>query len=146
MEKKKSVFKRWWFWVIVIIVIIGIGAVGGGEEETNTAEQASTEQQKEAETQPKKTEEKPEPQPEETEPENKPTISKAEFDAIKTGMTYEEVVKIIGSEGEVRSETGEAGSEFHTIMYSWDGEGVGANATLMFQGGKLQSKAQFGLD
>jgi Domain of Unknown Function with PDB structure (DUF3862) len=140
MEKKKSILKRWWFWAIVIIVIIGIGAVGGGEEETNTAEQASTE--------PQINEEKPKPKEndEKSEPENKPTISKAEFDAIKTGMTYEEVVEIIGSEGEVRSETGEAGSEFHTIMYSWDGEGIGANASLMFQGGKLQSKSQFGLE
>ena len=142
MEKKKSIFKRWWFWVIVVLVIAGIGAVGGGEEETNTAEQASTEQQKEAETQPKKTEEKSEP----AEPENKPTISKAEFDAIKNGMTYEEVVKIIGSEGEVMSETGEEGTDLHTIIYSWDGEGeIGANANFTFQGGKLQNKAQFGL-
>ncbi|MDR9792745.1 DUF3862 domain-containing protein [Aeribacillus pallidus] len=138
MEKKKSIFKRWWFWVIVVLVIAGIGAVGGGEDgsEPNTAEPAATEPQAE---QPKKTEEK-------SEPENKPTISKAEFDAIKNGMTYEEVVKIIGSEGEVMSETGEAGTDLHTIIYSWDGEGeIGANANFTFQGGKLQNKAQFGL-
>jgi len=138
MEKKKSIFKRWWFWVIVVLVIAGIGAVGGGEDgiEPNTAEPAATEPQAE---QPKKTEEK-------SEPENKPTISKAEFDAIKTGMTYEEVVEIIGSEGEVMSETGEEGTDLHTIIYSWDGEGeIGANANFTFQGGKLQNKAQFGL-
>jgi hypothetical protein len=145
MEKKKSIFKRWWFWAIVIIVIIGIGAVGGGEDgsEPNTAEPAATEPQAE---QPKESEEKSEPQPKESEPENKPTISKAEFDAIKTGMTYEEVVEIIGSEGEVMSETGEEGTDLHTIIYSWDGEGeIGANANFTFQGGKLQNKAQFGL-
>jgi Domain of Unknown Function with PDB structure (DUF3862) len=138
--KKKSIFKRWWFWLIVVLIIAGIGAAGGENgSDTNTAEQASTEPHE----QPKENEEKPK---EESEPENKPTISKAEFEAIKNGMTYEEVVEIIGSEGEMLSETGEAGTEFHTVIYVWEGEGeFGANANFTFQGGKLMNKSQFGL-
>jgi hypothetical protein len=77
---------------------------------------------------------------------NKPTISKSEFDQIKNGMSYEDVCAIIGSEGELLSEVGESGTEYHTVMYSWDGEGsLGANANCMFQGGVLVSKAQYGL-
>jgi hypothetical protein len=60
-------------------------------------------------------------------------------------MTYEEVTAIIG-EGELLSETGEKGSQFYTVMYSWSGSGdLGANMNAMFQGNKLQSKSQFGL-
>lgn len=74
-------------------------------------------------------------------------ISKAEFNEIQNGMTYEEVVSIIGVEGELLSEVGEKGTQFYTVMYVWYGEtGLGANANALFQGGKLNSKAQFGLE
>lgn len=77
---------------------------------------------------------------------NSPKMSKAEFDVIKSGMTYEEVTAIIGGPGELVSESGSPGEEFHTVMYQYEGEGqIGANANLMFQGGKLVNKAQFGL-
>lgn len=80
-------------------------------------------------------------------PINEPTISKAEFDQIKNGMSYEEVTAIIGGPGEVLSETGSEGEQFHTVMYMYEGEGkLGANANMMFQEGKLISKAQFGLE
>ena len=78
---------------------------------------------------------------------NPPTISKSEFEKIKNGMTYKQVVEIIGGPGEVLSEAGEQGTEFYTVMYTYEGEGsIGANANFMFQGGKLQAKAQFGLE
>lgn len=78
---------------------------------------------------------------------NKPTITKAEFDKIKNGMTYDEVVKIIGGKGELNSETGAEGDDLYTVMYTWKGESLGANANAMFQGNPatVQSKAQFGL-
>ncbi|PGE00020.1 DUF3862 domain-containing protein [Bacillus pseudomycoides] len=76
----------------------------------------------------------------------KPTISKDEFDRIENGMTYDQVKEIIGSDGEVLSESGDKGTEFYTVMYMWKGQGTsGANANFMFQGGKLTNKAQFGL-
>ena len=83
----------------------------------------------------------------EEEPQNKSTISKDEFNSISTGMTYDEVVEIIGSEGEVLSEVDlDLGEEFKAIMYFWEGEGSpGANANITFQGGKVTAKAQIGL-
>lgn len=81
------------------------------------------------------------------EPKNKPTISMEEFEAISSGMTYDEVVEIIGSEGELMSESDiGAGSAYKTSLYTWRGEGqLGANANVTFQGGKVIAKAQFGL-
>ncbi|WP_256703407.1 DUF3862 domain-containing protein [Paenibacillus peoriae] len=75
------------------------------------------------------------------------TITKAKYNKIKNGMTYEEVAKIIGGPGEAVSEVGEKGDEFYTVMYSYKGEvDPGANAVFTFQGNKLQAKAQFGLE
>ncbi|WP_257144213.1 DUF3862 domain-containing protein [Bacillus cereus] len=77
---------------------------------------------------------------------NTPGISKAEFNQIKNGMSYEEVKSIIGNDGKVISEIAQTGNQFYTIMYSWKSEkGLGANARFMFQEGKLQNKSQFGL-
>ncbi|RJS60154.1 DUF3862 domain-containing protein [Bacillus sp. PK3_68] len=74
------------------------------------------------------------------------TVSLDEFGKIENGMSYDEVTQIIGGEGEKLSESGEEGSEFHTVIYSYNGEGgLGANANFTFQGGKLMNKAQMGL-
>ena len=82
------------------------------------------------------------------EDENPPTITLAEYNQIETGMTYFQVCDIIGGYGELLSETDLGlGSEYATEMYMWEGEGsLGANANIMFQGGKVTSKAQFGLE
>ncbi|MBZ6441747.1 DUF3862 domain-containing protein [Paenibacillus polymyxa] len=81
------------------------------------------------------------------EPQNSGTITKAKYNKIKNGMTYEEVAKIIGGPGEALSEVGEKGDKYYTVMYSYKGEGgLGANANFTFQGNKLQAKAQFGLE
>lgn len=78
---------------------------------------------------------------------NLATISKAEFDAIREGMGYQEVFDLVGSAGTVMSESGTSGSAIYAVLYSWEGEGsIGANANVMFQGGVVVSKAQFGLE
>lgn len=79
---------------------------------------------------------------------NPPTISMEEYNAIKTGMTFQEVYDIVGGPGEVLSEVDLGmGEEYHTIMKTWVGEGsIGANANVTFQGGKVTLKAQFGLE
>ena len=77
---------------------------------------------------------------------NKPTMTMEEFSQLKDGMSYEDATAIIGGPGEVMSESGTKGEALHTIMYQYKGEGdLGANANVMFQGNKLNTKAQFGL-
>ena len=77
---------------------------------------------------------------------NGPTMTMSEFTQLKDGMSYEEATKIIGGPGEVMSESGAKGDDLHTVMYQYKGEGsLGANANIMFQGNKLNTKAQMGL-
>ena len=70
-------------------------------------------------------------------------ITAAEFAAIQTGMSRAEVTAIIGSPGTLLSESTIAGH--HTEVRMWEGDGVGANANVMFQDNAVVSKAQFGL-
>lgn len=70
-------------------------------------------------------------------------ITAANFAKIKTGMKYEEVVKILGAEGELLSESEVAG--YKTQMYQWKA-GMMSNMNATFQNGKLMSKAQMGLE
>lgn len=119
------------------LIVLGIIAVACTDTNTETSEPTKTEPVKE-----EKKVEKKKPAAKK----NDPGISMAEFEQIKSGMTYEEVVKIIGGEGEVQSEVGAEGDEFYTVAYAFKGEkGFGSNAILMFQGGKLDTKAQAGL-
>lgn len=77
---------------------------------------------------------------------NKPGISASEFAQLRAGMSYPEVVTIIGSEGELISENEMAG--YRTQMFMWDEEGTFGigNANVMFQNGQMIQKSQFGLD
>lgn len=76
--------------------------------------------------------------------EQEASLDLEKFNKIQTGMTYEEVIGIIGEEGTVMSEN-QIGN-IKTTMYSWNGKGsIGANANVTFQNGKVISKAQFGL-
>jgi ABC-type uncharacterized transport system permease subunit len=70
-------------------------------------------------------------------------VTLAEFNRIQTGMSYSQVVGIIGAPGtEIsRSEIG----GYLTIMYQWQNEISLGNMNAMFQNGALVSKAQFGL-
>lgn len=75
---------------------------------------------------------------------NPETISLNEYNQLEIGMYYSDVVFIIGGYGEKTSESEIA--EIYTSVYQFEGEGgIGANAVLMFQNGKLYSKAQSGL-
>ncbi|ALZ64585.1 hypothetical protein FORC13_p100 (plasmid) [Bacillus cereus] len=146
-----EIFKFACLGIIALIVLGVIAAITGGGDDK--VEAPSTEQKQEdpatvpvIKEEPKKEDPKKEEPKKEEVPKNKPGISKAEFNQIQNGMNYEEVKKIIGSDGEVVSKSGQAGDQFYTIMYSWKSEkGLGANARFMFQEGKLQNKSQFGL-
>src|SRR5688572_22097242 len=89
------------------------------------------------------------PIPEVPEPEAKPAdpwkMTMAKYEALQTGMSYAQVVKIIGKEGEELSRNDIAG--ITTVMYQWQNKSLadlgGANA--MFQNDKLIQKTQFNL-
>jgi len=74
-------------------------------------------------------------------------ISKDSYDKIKTGMSYDEVKTIIGSEGQNIFESGDKGTEGYQISYMWLGEN-GGEATISFTGKSklsVQLKSQSGL-
>ena len=72
-------------------------------------------------------------------------VTLTNFNRLHEGMSYQEVVSILGSSGELLSSSDPAGIE--TEMYQWEGVGsLGANMNAMFQNGRLVSKAQFGLE
>ena len=76
-------------------------------------------------------------------------VSKDKFSAIHEGMTYREVVTIIGTEGEELSSNKMEGvpgvmPSVSTKMYTWQ-NGDGSIMNAMFQNDKLIQKAQFGL-
>lgn len=76
--------------------------------------------------------------------ENDPGISAAEFSQLQNGMSYEQAQAIVGSAGELVTDSEMAG--IRTFAVKWDGErGFGANANVMFQNNKLVVKAQAGL-
>jgi RNA polymerase subunit RPABC4/transcription elongation factor Spt4 len=73
------------------------------------------------------------------------------YNTIQNGMTYDEVIKIIGFEVSPEVEVGEKGTAYYTASYRYMGDDqvkgtLGANASFMFQGGKLNTKAQMGLE
>lgn len=72
-------------------------------------------------------------------------ITKADFDKIQNGMSYAQVKKIIGCDGDILSETGTKGDSLYTVMYDWKGQDGISNADFEFQGDKLQNKSQAGL-
>ncbi|MFW5544102.1 MAG: DUF3862 domain-containing protein [Prevotella sp.] len=79
-----------------------------------------------------------------TKKENDSYITKKEYDKIENGMSYSKVVEIIGSDGELIAESSVAG--YTSKSYSWYGVDGISNANIIFQNGKVASKAQAGLD
>jgi hypothetical protein len=71
-----------------------------------------------------------------------PSMTKTTYAQVREGMTYEQVVAIVGPPSQEIS-SNEIGG-YRTVMYQWDA-GFMANANMTFQNGKLVSKAQFGL-
>lgn len=71
-------------------------------------------------------------------------ITAAEFNAIDTGMSVDQVRSIVGTSGTVTSEATIAGTT--NLILSWTGVGApGANAIVQFQNGRVITKAQAGL-
>lgn len=71
-------------------------------------------------------------------------ITMAEFNAIESGMSYAEVVEIVGCEGTLMSSVDLMG--INTSIYCWYGKDGISNANVTFQGDAVMGKAQIGLD
>lgn len=78
-------------------------------------------------------------------------ITLAEFDAIQVGMTYEQVVNIIGGTGEKTFEY-DWGEDFAKLCgyrvstsYNWDGIEDFSSASISFNDNIVESKTQYGL-
>lgn len=72
-----------------------------------------------------------------------PIVTKDEFNQITNGMPYDQVIKIIGGEGEKVAETGKLGDKYYIVTYQYNGKGdSGANANFTFENGKVICKAQ----
>ena len=70
-------------------------------------------------------------------------VTMKQYSKVKMGMTYSEVVQILGEPDQELSRTELSG--YTTVMYMWEGNSLGGNMNAMFQNGKLVNKAQFGL-
>jgi Domain of Unknown Function with PDB structure (DUF3862) len=70
-------------------------------------------------------------------------VGLAQYQSLATGMSYSRVVAVLGCDGSELSRVDMAG--FKTVMYMWQGDSAAANMNVMFQNGKLISRAQFGL-
>ena len=71
-------------------------------------------------------------------------ITADKYDRIEEGMAYEDVVGIIGGEGALLSQSEIGGMKAE--IYAWYGEDGVSNANVTFSDGKVQSKAQVGLE
>ena len=67
------------------------------------------------------------------------------FDQVKTGMTYDELIKVVGGEGLLRSSSGFSDEEYSRQSYEFKGEFNHSSADFTFEEGKLLSKSQYGL-
>lgn len=82
------------------------------------------------------------PQTSTTTPPDDTGVTMENYLKLQNGMSYRDVVAILGSEGTEMSSNEIAGTR--TVMYSWHGSGLG-NMNAMFQNDKMMQKAQFGL-
>ena len=141
--------------IIVGLIIIGsIGNAIGGDGEaitTPSLTQSPIQPTKEpipeptAEPTPEPTEEPtPEPTPDPTP--NKLTMDK--FKALETGMTYEQVVAVLGMEGELGSVVDIGEAQFKTETYTFKNSFLNGGGVIIvqIQGGGFVTKAQSGLD
>ena len=108
--------------IIAVIVIIALIVIFGGNKKTTTTNPTTV-------TVPTKVVSK--------------DVTMEQFNKVTEGMTYQEVVGILGSEGTVLSSSNMAG--YKTVVYQWNGASFGGNMNGTFQNDKLIMKAQFGL-
>lgn len=76
---------------------------------------------------------------------SEPEITLAEYDKIQKGMTYDQVVQIVGVNGEVTSSYDASDPKWSSKSYRFRGQDSFAVASVTFAGGVVESKSQGGL-
>lgn len=66
------------------------------------------------------------------------------YNSIETGMTYDEVVSVLGENGAFLSNSKILDSI--SEIYTWSGTSLGSSCNITFQDGKVIAKAQYGLE
>lgn len=70
-------------------------------------------------------------------------VTLEKFNKIETGMTYQQVVNIIGEEGTLSTESSYGNQSMK--VYYWYASNKISNATVSFMNGKVTAKSQVGL-
>ena len=133
-NKKQPIYKKWWFWLIIVVVIIAIiiGGTQGGTTNTSTEPANNTET---AATEENTTS---------TETNQNVRVTLEQYNQIKNGMTYDEVVSVFGGKESTSSESEVAGIK--SEIKTWNGNGTFSVATIGFTNGEVSSKSQTGLE
>jgi len=134
--------------VVAVVGIVFMGAVGVATD-PNVGTQPTPSQPVNASPMPVTRQSTPR-QTRRVEPQDKAAhegITLAKFNKLTNGMSYRQVVAILGKEGTVMSTNTLPGinGNLTTTMYSWDA-GFMASMTAMFQNDRLMSKSQLGLE
>lgn len=103
----------------IIVAVVGICLLAGDTTKTTSTPQISNEQ-------------------------NQAKATMDKFNQIKTGMTYKEVVKIVGEEGSLSTESS-YGDQSMQIYYWYASNGI-SNMTISFMNGIVNAKSQIGLE
>ena len=135
-EESKPIYKKWWFWVIIVVVILAIG--GGASTQNNNNQQTSSTPTTQTETQTETATSS------ETTTSDNTEVTLSQYEQVKDGMTYDEVVAIFGGKENSSSESEVAGIK--SEIKTWNGKKAFSIATIGFTDGKVSSKSQTGLE
>ena len=131
-EEKKPIYKKWWFWLIIIIVIAVIGGAGANGQKDNTTTSSQNVISDETTIS-------------ENTQENKDVkVTLEQYNQVKDGMSYDEVVSIFGGKENSSSESEIAGIK--SEVKTWSGNGTFSVVSIGFTDGKVSSKSQTGLE
>ena len=135
--------------IIAVFVIAGLANPSNRKSSLTTSSKPNTTSQPKSPSQPKTSSSSKAKTKKESKGFLQGTVSKADYNKIKHGMLYSEVVGIIGKPGNEISSNKIDGvrgvmASVTTIMYEWHNVD-GSNMNAIFQNSKLVQKAQFGL-
>lgn len=125
-NEKRPIYKKWWFWLIIVIIVIAV--IGGSQGGTTNTQTATTEENTQTAS--------------DTSANVRVTLE--QYNQIKDGMTYDEVVAIFGGKETSSSESEVAGIK--SQIMTWNGNGTISAVTIGFTDGQVSSKSQTGLE